>query len=97
MYYNTNNEEGSTLSRSKLKTSNQSEMIYNIFLATDIEWTAFEMHHHLFVVGVDWPITSVRRAITDLTKDGKLIKTNNLRKGRYGKMTYTWRLRGDNE
>lgn len=38
------------------------------------------------------PITSIRRAITNLTKQGKLIKTNNQRKGRYGKMTYAWKI-----
>ena len=98
MYYNTNSEEGSTLNRSRRKASNQSDLILNIFESDpSVEWTAHEMLHHLSAVGIDWPITSVRRAMTNLTKDGKLIKTKNLRKGGYGKLTYTWRLRGINE
>lgn len=38
------------------------------------------------------PITSIRRAITNLTKQGKLIKTNIQRKGKYGKLTYAWKI-----
>ena len=38
------------------------------------------------------PITSIRRAITDLTNEGKLVKTNSLKKGNYGKKCHCWKL-----
>jgi hypothetical protein len=37
------------------------------------------------------PITSIRRAISNLTKDGRLIKTDELRKGQ-GASEHVWRL-----
>ena len=41
----------------------------------------------------DVPITSVRRAITCLTDDGKLEKVNRLKPERYGKPNYLWKLK----
>ena len=41
---------------------------------------------------VSWPITSIRRAITDLTNAGKLTKTDTMKLGRYGKHVHTWKL-----
>ena len=38
------------------------------------------------------PITSVRRAITDLTTSGDLIKTDAQTKGKYGRNEFIWRL-----
>lgn len=37
-----------------------------------------------------WPITSIRRAITNLTQDGKLVKTEVHRLGIYGKNNCCW-------
>ena len=39
------------------------------------------------------PITSVRRAITDLTTEDKLIKTDIMKKGIYGKEVHCWKLK----
>ena len=38
------------------------------------------------------PITSIRRAITTLTKRGYLIKSDEMKKGLYGVSEYVWRL-----
>lgn len=38
------------------------------------------------------PITSVRRAITNLTTIGLLEKTDTQRAGKYGRRNYCWRL-----
>lgn len=38
------------------------------------------------------PLTSVRRAITNLTDMGLLVKTNVKREGIFGKPCHTWRL-----
>jgi hypothetical protein len=40
-----------------------------------------------------WPITSVRRAITNLTTAGELVKTNNTVTGMYGKPEHLWSLK----
>lgn len=39
-----------------------------------------------------WPITSIRRAITNLTNDGELVKHDRMRMGDYGKDNHTWSL-----
>jgi hypothetical protein len=36
------------------------------------------------------PLTSIRRAITNLTKQGKLRKTNIKVQGKYGRQEYCW-------
>jgi len=38
------------------------------------------------------PITSVRRALTNLTNAGELVKTNKQVKGPYGRPEFQWRL-----
>ena len=38
------------------------------------------------------PLTSVRRAMTNLTRSKHLVKTSHMVKGNYGKMVHTWRL-----
>lgn len=39
-----------------------------------------------------WPITSIRRAMTNLTDDGKIVKTQKTVKGVYGKNEHLWAL-----
>ena len=38
------------------------------------------------------PLTSVRRAVTNLTNRGDLVKTDKQVKGPYGRPEYQWRL-----
>ena len=42
--------------------------------------------------GKAWPVTSVRRAITDLEKAGALEKTRSLHVGPHGRFEYRWQL-----
>ena len=39
-----------------------------------------------------WPLTSVRRAISNLSKEGKLFKTGKLTIGLYGKSENKWSI-----
>lgn len=39
-----------------------------------------------------WPITSIRRAMTNLTDDGKIVKTQETVKGSYGKNEHLWAM-----
>ena len=43
--------------------------------------------------GQQYPLTSIRRSMSDLTKAGDLIKTENKREGMYGDVNHTWRLK----
>jgi len=92
MYYNTNEETGENLQRSRARTASQEDIIYRIFDGeSNLELTPSEL---LSMLGPDtiWPITSVRRALSDLTSEGKLTKTNNKKLGPYGKHEFTWKL-----
>ncbi|MBA7475648.1 hypothetical protein ES707_11020 [subsurface metagenome] len=52
-------------------------------------FTPFEVKQHS---GLNAPITSIRRAMSNLTDQGRLIKTPATRQGEYGKPNYCWRL-----
>jgi hypothetical protein len=42
---------------------------------------------------LECPITSIRRALTNLTNEGKIIKTGVKTVGLYNKKEHLWRLR----
>tara|TARA_R110002020_G_scaffold443766_1_gene655058 strand:- start:42715 stop:42900 length:186 start_codon:yes stop_codon:yes gene_type:complete len=54
------------------------------------ELTAFEVKAKLRMRS---PITSIRRAITELTSKGKLTKLDRMKKGEYGKNCHCWQLK----
>ena len=88
MYYNTNNESGETLVKSKATTVSQEDKIYEYFKTSLIPVAP----HCLMGLFENTPITSVRRAVTNLEKRGKLVKTERMVMGSYGKIVHTWRL-----
>ena len=95
MYYNTNNETGSTLISSRANTETQEDVILGIFNhSPSNEFTPFEILSTIEFQDPNckWPITSIRRAITNLTDSNKITKTNNQKIGPYGKSVYTWKL-----
>jgi len=93
MYYNTNNETGETLQSSRNTATNQENMILAIFETYPNEGlTPFDIEDFAHDQEVNWTITRIRRAITNLTNNGKLTKTDIKKMGKYGKNVYTWRL-----
>ncbi len=89
-YYNTNNETGVTLSRSRRKARNQEETIFDFFNKyPSKEFTPFEVQIKMNLM---CPITSVRRAMSNLTKEHKLEKSTIQKRGKYGKLNHTWKL-----
>ena len=92
MFYNTLNLEGATLFDSEQKSVNQESIVLRIFRDERKDLTPFEVQKKLYEMDRHYPITSIRRAITDLTKDGKLRKTTVKRKGEYGQDNYAWEL-----
>ena len=93
MYYNTNDETGDTLQDSRSNSVRQEDMILAIFGTYPNEGlTPFDIEDFAHDQEVSWPITSIRRAITDLTNAGKLSKTETKKLGRYGKFVHTWKL-----
>jgi hypothetical protein len=91
MYFNTNNETGETLNQSRSRALSQEDVIYRFFMDNPREeLTAFEVKAKLRMRS---PITSIRRAITELTSKGRLEKLDKMKKGEYGKNCHCWRLK----
>ena len=95
MYYNTNKESSSTLKRSKTRASTQEEIILDLFKRNpNFHMTPFDIQEALdLLYNLNAPITSVRRAITDLTTEAKLTKTDIMKKGKYGKDVHCWKYK----
>lgn len=89
-YHNTNRESGETLINSNIKAKTQEDAIFKIF-KDKIKLTASEAW--ILYNSNPTPITSIRRAITNLCKDGKLMKTDDTKEGIYGKKEHVYAIR----
>ena len=90
-YYNTNNETGDTLAESKKKAETQEEVVLAFFKNNPGQRFIPSELGEFVLPGV--PLTSVRRALTNLASAGKLVKSPVMQEGSFGKMVHTWRLR----
>lgn len=86
VFFNTVKLEGSELTEANQKASCQEDVILQFFISSHRDYTPCEVARNF----PEWPITSIRRAITNLTKRGKLIKTSEKRKGAYGVENFCW-------
>lgn len=87
-YYNTTNEIGAELAASIQKNEKQEVVILGLFQKV-AEWQP----SHIFELLKVYPITSIRRTLTDLTAQGLLIKSEIKMMGMYGKKEHVWKLR----
>ncbi|MCK5613872.1 hypothetical protein KAR91_69055 [Candidatus Pacearchaeota archaeon] len=85
-YHNTTNIDGEELARAEMSASSQDKVV--------LEW--FRLHRKggpsNLASKFPWPITSIRRAISNLTKSGFLEKTELKQSGLYGKKEYIWKI-----
>ncbi len=87
-WYNTTKEKNKKQLDKKAKT--QAETILEWFQKNPKEAaTPLEVQE---ACNPKWLTTSVRRAMTDLTAEGKLVKTDEKVVERYGKSNYRWTL-----
>ena len=92
-YYNTTNENNPQLRSSWIQTAKQDDLIYQMFIWNHQQgFSPEDIELRCTDLGKTWPITSIRRAFSTLTKAGKLTKTNELQISSYGKNTHIWRL-----
>ena len=89
-YYNTTSEKGQELKNSHSRARTQEEKVYSFFLTYGQPLSPSMV---LDKLNLNCPITSVRRAMTNLTLDSKIIKTDDKVKGIYGKSEHLWRLK----
>jgi hypothetical protein len=90
MYYNTNKESGQTLAESTKKAKTQESQILQIYrmnrnLSASQAWKLYP--------GKNTPLTSIRRGISNLCNSGKLVKTDQMVRGLYGKNEYLYKYK----
>jgi len=88
-YYNTNAETGHVLADSHGQARLQRLQVLAWFQSHPENHFAPHQIH----MPSGTPLTSVRRAVTNLTEQGLLEKTDRMVAGTYGKQVHTWRLR----
>lgn len=91
LFHNTIGLDSNDLGRATKDCRRQQDRILEFYLQHPGRmFTPFEIYRAVF--SRDIPITSVRRAITNLTRQGRLIKTMQQKMEQYGKPNYYWRI-----
>lgn len=85
-FHNTVELEGEDLTAANSRASDQEASIFAYFVGNGGLHTPCEVA----AAFPQWPITSVRRAITNMTKCGNLRKTSVRRQGVYGVANFCW-------
>jgi hypothetical protein len=96
LFHNTTDLQGADLRRREIRAGSQNAKILEWFRDNPEKLcTPFDVLRHRFSLYGCYstaPITSIRRALTDLTSLGYLVKTEERRWGEYGKLNYCWHL-----
>ena len=87
MFYNTINEVSSGLVVSHTNTRTQEAIILDCFKSAKEPLSPSMVH---FLTKLKCPITSIRRAMTDLANAKKLVKTDLYTIGKFGKKEHLW-------
>ena len=88
-FYQTIDQVGSALKESNKKASKQEDLIYSLFVKCNQPLSPSMV---LSQSGMNCPITSIIRAMTDLTNSGRIVKTDRQVRGMYGKAEHLWEL-----
>lgn len=90
-YFNTTSVDGHELRQRRSGARRQQDDVLEFFRRSPgVEFAPHEVHE---VVMPDAPLTSTRRAMTNLEQAGYLIKTTTRRLGPYGADSFCWMLR----
>ncbi len=88
-FFNTTDESGDDLWRAIYKAGTQNHKILEVFHETKTAWTASLLLKLRFP---QYPITSIRRALNTLERDGHIERTGAKRKGMYDRNEYVYKL-----
>ena len=88
-FYETIEQTSSALKESNKKTRKQEELIFDLFVKRNQPLSPSMV---LSESGLNCPITSIRRAMTDLTNSGHIVKTDRQVRGMYNKPEHLWEL-----
>ena len=92
MYYNTTKLTEAELTAAIKNAKNQDVAVLAVYRFI-FSWPPSLVYEELKKQGKNWPLTSIRRSISDLTREGKLEKVEGMAcKGLYGKPEGLWAL-----
>jgi hypothetical protein len=96
-FHNTTNETGVQLEAFTKKAQTQDEVVLTFFKNhLNHDFSPSKLYEYLIkhsLIDNTTPLTSIRRALTNLTVAGKLTKTNRTVISRYGRSEYVWQLK----
>ena len=87
-FFNTTNERQPERTTYEAKAVKQEDLILRLYKSMREPMSPDKVSR---LLGDAFPITSVRRAITNLTGRGQLVKTTRKIQGRYGRPNYLWK------
>lgn len=90
MFYNTTNENNRVLAELRATAAAQEEKVFRIIRQSRTGLTASEVFQNFPDKRV--PLTSIRRAITNLKDRRKVVKTTLKKDGIYGRPEYVYQL-----
>jgi len=97
MFFNTIKAQGESLIQSEKKTQSQDELVMWLFRAFNNNgFTPSKVWSNLIdlrKIDRNTPLTSIRRSISTLTKEGLLQATDKQVKGYFGKPEHVWQIR----
>ena len=90
-YHNTTNLRGRELDKAVAKAESQNIVVMSLFIL-ERQASPSQIYRMLLPVSPETPITSIRRSITNLTRAGRLVRTEEKVEGMYGRPEYVWKL-----
>lgn len=92
-FWNTLRLTGFDLFDAKEKAMKQEEKVLDIFIFKKGLMSPYDVWKEMEELGYNYPITSIRRSISNLTDQGLLEKTGDQKMGGYGMKNYCWKLK----
>lgn len=94
LFYNTISLSGSDLLQAECKASDQNKRVLEIIKERG-KSTPFEVSQIYDKLYNPAPVTSIRRSMTTLTKQGKLEMLDEMKKEKFGHNNHLWRVSND--
>ena len=91
-FHNTTGAKGCQLEGYEHKAQNQEDVILRFFKENKIMYTPSQALNWLRDDLGNPPLTSIRRAMSNLSTRGLLVKTDKQHTGPYGRPEYYWKL-----
>lgn len=94
-YFNTTNESPAKAAEFEAQAEFQEDIVLQWFKEMDISAPPSLVHKELIardMISGQTPLTSIRRAISNLTRDGCLRKTETKMRGSFGRNEFCWEL-----